>query len=406
MDFAPDPATEELTAAVRDFVHGTVVPAESIVAEQLAHTDDPIRFEPPALDELKAAARAQGLWNLFLPEATEGPELTTLQYAPLAELMGWSVDLAPEAMNCSAPDTGNMELLARFGTPQQHGDWLRPLLDGSIRSCFAMTEPAVASSDATNIATRIRRDGDEYVVRGHKWWASGAGRERCELLVVVGVTDPDADSHRRHSIVLVPRRADGVEIVRSTPVFGYDHAALGGHAEIRLNDVRVPASSLLGGEGQGFAIAQARLGPGRIHHCMRLLGQCERALALMCQRAQHRVTFGKLLSERDTIQSWIADSRIELEQARLLVLKTAWLIDTEGAAAARTEIAAIKVAVPKAACAILDRAIQVHGALGLADDLPLARSYADARYLRIGDGPDEVHRMTIARRELRRHEIN
>jgi acyl-CoA dehydrogenase len=405
MFFKFDDRTEELRAQVWDFVSKVVIPAEKDFEQETAEADDPLAFEAPVLDKLKAAARERGLWNLFLPHDDHGAGLSNLQYAPLAELSGWSVDLAPEAMNCSAPDTGNMELLAQFGTPLQKERWLEPLLEGRIRSCFSMTEPAVASSDATNISTRIEVQGDELVINGHKWWASGIMRNRCEVILLVGVTDPDAASHQRHSIVVIPRDTPGVNVLRSTPVFGYRHEAAGGHGEIVYDNVRVPVENLLGERGQGFTVAQARLGPGRIHHCMRLLGQSERALDLMCRRAGERVAFGKPLAEQGVIQEWIADSRIEIEQARLMVLKTAWLMDTVGASAARTEISAIKVIVPTVASKVIDRAMQVFGAMGMSDDVPLAKFYADARYLRIGDGPDEVHRRAVARRELRRHPV-
>jgi acyl-CoA dehydrogenase len=401
VDFDYSERTRLLRDELLDFMRSHVHPAEPRLDEHLRQTTDPLRDEPPVKAELKAAARARGLWNLFLPDPRWGAGLTNLEYAPLAEITGWSPDLAPEALNCSAPDTGNMELLALFGSDEQQRRWLAPLLDGEIRSSFSMTEPAVASSDPTNLETRIERDGDEYVVNGHKWWSSGALRDHCRLLLVLGVSDPDADRHRRHSMILVPMDTPGVRVLRSTDVFGYEHA--GGHAEIVYDNVRVPVENLLGEQGAGFAMAQARLGPGRIHHCMRLLGQGERALELMCRRASSRVAFGRHIADFDTVRHDIAESRIELEQARLLVLKTAWLMDTVGNKGARTEIAAIKVAVPRVVARIVDRAIQVHGAAGLSGDFPLARFYADARLLRIGDGPDEVHKASIARHELRRH---
>jgi acyl-CoA dehydrogenase len=404
MDFAPDPRTEELKLELLDFMERHVYPAEKVLAEQIAGSADPVRFEAPIKDVLKHEARARGLWNLFLPDSEHGAGLTNLQYAPLAEVTGMSHELAPEALNCSAPDTGNMELLHLFGSDYQKERWLNPLLDGTIRSCYSMTEPDVASSDASNIQTTIKREGDEYVINGRKWWSSGATRERCELLVVMGVSSPDANRHQRHSVVLVPRDTPGVTIVRSIPVFGYMHESFGGHAEIVYDNVRVPVEYLLGDEGNGFGMGQARLGPGRIHHCMRLLGQAERCFDLMCRRAIDRVAFGKKLSEQGVIQEWIADSRIEIEQARLLVLKTAWLMDTIGNKGARTEISAIKVVVPSVVCKVIDRAIQVFGGAGVSSDYPLAALYTDARYLRIGDGPDEVHRMSVARRELRRYE--
>ena len=401
MDFSPDPRTEELSEELWPFMRTYVFPAEQVLDEQVKGADDPFGFEPPIKDELKAEARSRHLWNLFLTDDENGAGLTNLQYAPLAEITGWSPGLAPEALNCSAPDTGNMELLNQFGTPEQKDRWLVGLLNGEIRSCFSMTEPAVASSDASNIETSIVRDGDHYVINGRKWWTSCALRDRCQLIIVMGVTNPEADRYRRQSMILVPKDTAGVEIVRSTSVFGYQHHAGGGHAEIIYNDVRVPADHLLGQEGGGFAVAQARLGPGRIHHCMRLLGQAERALDLMCRRVQERVAFGKPLAEQGVVQEWIAESRIEIEQARLLVLKTAWLMDTVGNSGARTEIAAIKVAVPNVVAAVLDRAIQAFGAAGVSEDFPLAHFWTDARYLRIGDGPDEVHKRSIARWELR-----
>jgi len=380
-----------------------IYPAEAVYAAQMSESGNP-NFHPPILEELKTEARKRGLWNLFHPhqdEAWGSPGLSNLDYAPLAEIMGRSPWLAPEAMNCSAPDTGNMEILAEFGTPEQQEGWLRPLLDGQIRSSFAMTEPDVASSDATNIRTRIERDGDQFIVNGRKWFISGAMSGRCRVAIVMGVTDPDAELHRRQSMVLIPMDTPGVSIRRGLSVFGYRSA--GGEAEIELRDVRVPASNLLGEEGGGFAIAQARLGPGRIHHCMRAIGMAERALDLMCRRALDRSAFGKRLAEHEVIADWIARSRVEIEQARLLVLKTAWLMDTVGKEGARIEISAIKVAAPEVATKVIDRAIQVHGAAGLSEDFLLAELYAAARALRILDGPDEVHAMVIARRELKRY---
>lgn len=402
MHFAFSDKTETLRAQLLNFMDVHVYPAEATLDKELRDSDDPLSSESDIKEVLKKKAREEGLWNLFLPDEKRGAGLTNLEYAPLAEITGWSPDLAPEAINSSAPDTGNMELLVHFGTDAQKLRWLEPLLDGEIRSCFAMTEPDVASSDANNIATRIERDGGEYVINGRKWWSSGAMRSRCELLIVMGVTDPSADRHARHSMILVPRDTPGVKILRSTHVFGYSHDAAGGHSEIEFTDVRVPIENILGVEGSGFPMAQARLGPGRIHHCMRLLGQAERAFDLMCRRAQERVAFGRKIAEFGGVQDAIADSRIEIEQARLLVLKTAWLMDTVGNKGARTEIAAIKVAVPQVAANVIDRAIQVHGGAGVSEDFPLAQFYADARYLRIGDGPDAVHKMLVARRELAR----
>jgi acyl-CoA dehydrogenase len=403
MDFAPDSRTTELAAQLRAFVDERVVPSESVFAAQ-AETSG---WDTPAvIEELKAEARSQGLWNLFLPREHHerhgyGAGLTNLQYAPLAELTGRSPLIAPEAVNSSAPDTGNMELLSLFGTDHQRAEWLEPLLAGEIRSVFSMTEPAVASSDATNIATSIRRDGDEYVVQGRKWWSSGAMSPRCRVAIVMGVTDPEADPHRRQSMILVPLDAAGVRIERATSVFGYTDGTHGGHAVIHYDDVRVPAENLLGEPGSGFALSQARLGPGRIHHCMRLLGMAERAVELMVDRVKARVAFGRPVAEQGIVQHWIAQSRIRIEQARLLVLKTAWLIDTVGNQGARTEIAAIKVAVPEVTRYVVDRAIQAHGGMGVSQDTPLAALYAQARLLQIADGPDEVHEMVIARRELR-----
>lgn len=403
MDFKPDPRVEQLEEQLWQFLRDEVLPVEHVMEEQLRTASNPLAYEPPILDELKKLARARGLWNLFLPDEKWGAGLTNLQYAPLAEISGWSPELAPEALNCSAPDTGNMELLALFGTPDQQDHWLVPLLEGEIRSCFSMTEPEVASSDATNISTAIERDGDEYVIRGRKWWGSGALRDRCKLLVVLGKTNPAGERHEQHSMLLVPRDTPGVRLIRSTPVFGYAHEAIGGHAEIVFDDARVPVENLLGDDGAGFAMAQARLGPGRIHHCMRLLGQAERALDLMCRRSRERVAFGKPLADQGVVQQWIADSRVEIEQARLLVLKTAWLMDTVGNRGARVEISAIKVAVPSVVERVIDRAIQLFGGAGVSDDVPLARFYAEARYLRIGDGPDEVHRRSVASQEMKRH---
>ncbi len=378
-----------------------VYAAEPVFHEQLLASGDP-HSHPPVIEELKERARELGLWNLFLPEPTEDvdvPGLSNAEYAPLAEIMGRS-HIAPEACNCAAPDTGNMEVLNQFGTPEQKERWLAPLLEGEIRSAFAMTEPAVASSDATNIELRIDRDGDEYVLNGRKWWISGAMRERCKILIVMGKTDPDAPTFRQQSMILVPRETPGVTIVRNLPVFGYVDQE--GHAEITFEDVRVPASNMLSEEGHGFLIAQGRLGPGRIHHCMRTIGAAERALELMCARAASRVTFGQPVAERANVQDWIAESRIEIDMARLLTLKAAWLMDTVGNKQARTEIAAIKVAAPNVALKVIDRAIQVHGGGGVSDDFPLASMYAHLRTLRLADGPDEVHKRSIARTELRK----
>ncbi|RKR91017.1 acyl-CoA dehydrogenase [Micromonospora pisi] len=401
MEFGFDARTAELHEKLHDFLIEHIYPAEPVHAAQVAEEADPWS-RPPVLDELKAVARERGLWNLFLPDPGYGAGLTNLQYAPLAELTGRSPHLAPEALNCAAPDTGNMELLAEFGSPAQRERWLRPLLDGEIRSAFCMTEPEVASSDATNIATRIDREGDEYVVNGRKWWSSGAMDPRCEIFIVMGKTDPDADRHRQQSMVLVPRDTPGVTVRRGMTVFGYTDGAHGGHAEVSFEDVRVPAENLIGGEGNGFAIAQARLGPGRIHHCMRLVGMAERALELLCRRTSERVAFGRPLAEQGVIRDWIAESRVRIEQARLLVFKTAWLMDTVGNRGAHTEIQAIKIATPAMAEWVIDKAIQAYGAAGVSQDTPLAALWAQARTLRLADGPDEVHRASLARRELRR----
>ncbi|HLU60317.1 MAG TPA: acyl-CoA dehydrogenase family protein [Pseudonocardia sp.] len=401
MDFAFDPHTEQLRARLLDFMESHVHPAEPVYHEQLDALDDPWAWDSvPVLAELRAEARRRGLWNLFLP-GEHGAGLTNLQYAPLAEITGRS-PLAPPALNCSAPDTGNMEVLSLFGTEAQRKQWLEPLLEGEIRSSFAMTEPAVASSDATNISTRIERDGDHYVINGRKWWITGAMNPNARIFIVMGKTDPTADRHRQQSMILVPRDTPGVEVVRGMEVFGYDDRDHGGHAELVFTDVRVPAENLIGNEGDGFAIAQARLGPGRIHHCMRSIGVAERAIELMCARAEERVAFGKPLADQGVIRDWIAEARVRVEQLRLLVLKTAWLMDTVGNKGAHTEIQAIKIATPATVQWILDKAIQVHGAGGLSQDFPLARAYASIRTLRFADGPDETHKNALARAELRR----
>ena len=402
MDFAFDARTEELQARLLDFVETQVYPAERVFHQQVAALENRWAWTTvPVLAELRAEAKSRGLWNLFLP-GEHGAGLTNVQYAPLAEITGRSGHLAPAALNCSAPDTGNMELIATFGTPEQRDRWLKPLLDGQIRSSFAMTEPEVASSDATNVATRIVRDGDDYVVNGHKWWITGAMNPEAEIFIVMGKTDPSADRHRQQSMILVPRDTPGVSVLRGMEVFGYDDHEHGGHAEIEFHDVRVPASNLIGAEGDGFAIAQARLGPGRIHHCMRSVGVAERALQLMCARADSRVAFGKALADQGVIRDWIAESRVRIEQLRLLVLKAAWLMDTVGNKAAHTEIQAIKIATPAAVEWIIDKAIQVHGAGGLSQDFPLASAFAGIRTLRFADGPDEVHKNSLARAELKR----
>jgi len=386
-----------ITAAVRTFMTERVYPAEAIYVAQLEAA--PTRWSiPPIMEELKAAARAAGLWNLFLPESELGAGLTNAQYAPLCEIMGRS-PIAPEVFNCAAPDTGNMEVLVRYGTPAQQERWLKPLLAGEIRSCFAMTEPAVASSDATNIECRIRRDGDHYVVDGRKWWTSGAMDPRCAISIVMGKTDPSASKHLQQSMILVPMATPGVEIVRPLTVFGYDDAPHG-HAEVVYRGVRVPAENILLGEGRGFEIAQGRLGPGRIHHCMRLIGVAERALSAMCARAASRIAFGRPLAEQGSLRHAIATSRIEIDQARLLTLAAAAAIDAGGAKSARKEIAMIKVVAPNMALAVIDRAIQVHGGAGVCQDFHLAQAYAHSRTLRLADGPDEVHLESIAKQEL------
>ncbi len=400
MEFAYSPRCEEYRERLLAFMDAEIYPAEAVYAEQMEASGDP-DFHPPIIEDLKAKAREHGLWNLFLPNEQWGAGLSNLDYAPLAEITGRSPVLAPEALNCSAPDTGNMEILAEFGTPEQQQEWLMPLLEGEIRSCFSMTEPDVASSDARNIRCRIERDGDEYVINGRKWWSSGAASDRCKLSILMGVTNPEADVYHRQSMVLVPLDAPGVRMVRRLPVFGFHDR--GGHPEMEFTDVRVPVTNLLGEEGSGFAIAQARLGPGRIHHCMRLLGMAERAFDLMCARAKARHAFGGPISDQGVVQDWIAESRIMIEQTRLLVLKTAWLMDTVGNKAARIEISAIKVAAPRTALYVLDRAIQTHGGGGVSDEVPLAALWAHARTLQIADGPDEVHKRSLARRELRRY---
>ena len=399
MDFAYSDRGRELLAQAERFMDECVYPAEATFAAQVAERPD-AWGSPPVMAELTKEARARGLWNLFLPHGEWGAGLSNVDYAPIAELTGRSPHLAPEAMNCAAPDTGNMELLAMFGTRQQQDRWLRPLLDAQIRSCFSMTEPDVASSDANNIATRVERDGDDYVVTGRKWWSSGAMSPRCKLSIVMGVSDPDGARHRRHSMVLVPMDTPGVHVVRPTHVFGYTDGPHGGHAEIVFDGVRVPAENLLGRPHEGFALAQARLGPGRIHHCMRLIGMAERALDLMCLRTVGRTAFGRPIADQGVVREWIAESRLRIEQARLLVLKAAWLMDTVGNKGAAMEIAAIKVVAPETARWVIDRAIQAHGAAGVSQDTPLASLYAHARTLQIADGPDEVHRRSVARGEL------
>jgi len=388
----------DLKKRLSDFLAKYVYPAEIRYFQQIREGD---RWQPvPIVEKLKEEAKRQRLWNLFLPASEYGAGLTNLEYAPLCELMGRSV-MAPEIFNCNAPDAGNMETLARYGSQEQKERWLKPLLDGQIRSCFAMTEPEVASSDATNIQSRIVREGDAYVINGHKWWTTGAGDPRCKIAIFMGKTDPSAERHRQQSMILVPMDTPGVTINRTLTVFGYDDAPHG-HGEITFKDVRVPASNILVGEGRGFEIAQGRLGPGRIHHCMRLVGLAERALEAMCRRVSSRVAFGRPLSEQGTIRADIANSRIEIEQARLLTLKAAYMMDTAGNKAARAEIAMIKVVAPNMALRVIDRAIQAHGAAGISDDFFLANAWASSRTLRLADGPDEVHREAVAKLELKR----
>jgi len=397
MDFEYSDKVKDLERRLVAFMNAHVYPNEPVFRQQIADGD---RWQPtPIVEALKPQARAAGLWNLFLPESEYGAGLTNTEYAPLCEIMGRSPGFAPEVFNCSAPDTGNMEVLVRYGTPGQRKQWLEPLLAGDIRSCFAMTEPDVASSDATNIQSRIVRGRDEYVINGRKWWISGAGDPRCKLAIFMGKTDPGAPRHKQQSMILVPMDSRGITITRLLPVFGYDDAPHG-HAEIVFENVRVPASNILLGEGRGFEIAQGRLGPGRIHHCMRLIGLAERALEAMCRRVKARVAFGKPLAEQGTIRADVAESRMALDQARLLTLKAAYLMDTVGNKTARAEIAMIKVVVPRMALRVIDRAIQAHGAAGVSDDFGLASAWAHARTIRLADGPDGVHREAIAKLEL------
>ncbi len=398
MEFDHSPRVRELLARLTSFMNAHVYPNEVVYDRQVAEGDRWVA--PPLLDALKAKAREAGLWNLFLPDSDLGAGLTNVEYAPLCEVMG-RVHWAPELFNCSAPDTGNMEVLVRYGTPAQQVRWLEPLLEGRIRSCFAMTEPAVASSDATNIETRIERRGDRYVINGRKWWSSGAPDPRCQVFILMGKTDPAAARHQQQSMILVPRDAPGITVLRPLTVFGYDDAPHG-HAETLFENVEVPLENMLLGEGRGFEIAQGRLGPGRIHHCMRLVGQAEVALEKMCRRALTRAPFGKKLSEQGVTQERIAEARIMIDQARLLTLKAAWMMDTVGNKAARAEIAMIKVMATNMACTIIDWAIQAHGGGGVSQDFGLAYAYAQARALRFADGPDEVHRAQIARLELKK----
>ncbi|CAM3741359.1 acyl-CoA dehydrogenase family protein [Tsukamurella strandjordii] len=402
MEFGYDAKTQELIAEVTSFMESHVYPAEETFHRQLGELDNRWAWDSvPILQELRAEARSRGFWNFFLP-GEGGAGLTNLQYAPIAEISGRALHLAPAVFNCAAPDTGNMEVLNEFGTAEQKQQWLTPLLDGSIRSAFAMTEPDVASSDATNIGLSIVRDGDEYVINGRKWWITGAMNPNCKIFIVMGKTAPDAERHRQQSQILVPRDTPGLEVLRGMQVFGYEDNNHGGHAEMRFTDVRVPVSNLIGEEGGGFAVAQARLGPGRIHHCMRSIGVAERAVELMCDRVSSRTAFGKPLSEQGVIRDWIAESRVRIEQLRLLVLKTAWLMDTVGNRGAHTEIQAIKIATPQTVQWILDKAIQAHGAGGLSQDFTLAEYYAGIRTLRFADGPDEVHKNSLARAELKK----
>ena len=400
MDFSMSLRSADLRERLLAFMDVHVYPNEGQFQQEIIASGDP-HHEPKVLRELQAEARNQQLWNLFLPNSKFGPGLSNTDYAPLAEVMGRSIDLAPAVFNCSAPDTGNMEILSDFGTPEQQELWLKPLLAGEIRSAFCMTEPDVASSDANNIEASITREGDVYVLNGRKWWATGAGRASCRLLIFMGRSDAAGPRHRQQSMVLVPTDTPGVRITRSLPVFGYEEAV--GHAEIEFSDVRVPLGNLLGEEGGAFAIAQARLGPGRIHHCMRAIGQAERAFDLMCRRSLGRAPFGRPLAEQGVVQNWIAESRVDLEAARLLVMKTAWLMDTVGNREAALEISAIKVLVPAVVERVFDHAIQTFGAAGISDDFPLAHGWAYNRTLRLVDGPDEVHKAAIARRELSRY---
>jgi acyl-CoA dehydrogenase len=399
MDFYYSEKVQKLRAELTEFMDEHVYPNEKTFQDQLNEAESRWTI-PPIMEELKDKAKAEGLWNLFLPDSDLGAGLTNLEYAPLCEIMGRS-PIAPEVFNCSAPDTGNMEVLARYGTPEQQERWLKPLLDGEIRSCFCMTEPDVASSDATNIQARIERDGDEYVINGRKWWSTGAGDPRCKISIFMGKTDPEAKRHEQQSMILVPLDTPGVEVERTLSVFGYDEAPQG-HGEISFDNVRVPKENILWDEGKGFAIAQGRLGPGRIHHCMRQIGVAERALELMCERVKDRVAFGKPLAEQGVIMEWIADSRMEIDQARLLTLNAAHMMDTVGNKEAKSEIAQIKVVVPNATLRVLDRAIQAFGGGGVSGDTPLAAFWAESRILRLADGPDEVHRVAVAKQELKK----
>ncbi|AXF55366.1 acyl-CoA dehydrogenase [Salicibibacter kimchii] len=401
MQFQYSEKVIDLQRQVNEFMETYVYPNEKLYEDQLNQQETRWSSVPPIMDELKEKAREKGLWNLFLPDSDYGAGLSNAEYAPLCEIMGRSM-IGPEVFNCSAPDTGNMEVLVRYGSEEQKKQWLEPLLDGKIRSCFSMTEPDVASSDATNIKTSIKREGNEYVINGRKWWSSGAGDPRCKIAIVMGKNDPNAAKHEQQSMILVPLDTPGVNIERTTPVFGYDDAPHG-HAEIVYDNVRVPADHMLWDEGKGFAIAQGRLGPGRIHHCMRLIGAAERALEDLCNRVQERETFGKKVSEQGVVQEWIAESRMDIEQARLLTLKAAYMMDTVGNKEAKTEIAMIKVVAPNMALRVIDRAIQAFGGAGVSADYTLAHQWANARTLRLADGPDEVHRRQIAKLELKKY---
>ncbi|RSK25350.1 acyl-CoA dehydrogenase family protein [Bhargavaea beijingensis] len=401
MEFIFSEKVKELQAQVTLFMNERIYPSESVYREQLYAGTDRWSAVPPIIEELKREAKEQGLWNLFLPDERYGAGLTNFEYAPLCEIMGRSA-IAPEVFNCNAPDTGNMEVLAKYGSEEQKQKWLLPLLEGRIRSAFAMTEPDVASSDATNIRSSIRREGHHYILNGRKWWTSGAGDPRCKVFIFMGKSNPDGPRHEQQSMILVPADAEGITVERMLPVFGYDDAPHG-HAEITFRDVRVPAENMIWGEGKGFAIAQGRLGPGRIHHCMRLIGAAERALGLMCRRAAERETFGRKLSDHGVVLQWIADSRIEIEQARLLTLKAAHLMDTVGNKEAKAEIAMIKVVAPNVAAKVIDRTIQAFGGAGVSEDVPLAAMYAGARSLRIADGPDEVHSQQVGRMEMKKY---
>jgi acyl-CoA dehydrogenase len=402
LDFSYSQRVKELQERLTAFMDAFVYPNELVYEQQLNEQESRWSAVPQIMEELKEKAKAAGLWNLFLPDSEYGAGLTNQEYAPLCEIMGRSL-IGPEVFNCNAPDTGNMEVIVRYGTEQHKEQWLKPLLAGEMRSCFSMTEPSVASADATNIEARIKRDGDEYVINGRKWWSSGAGDPRCKIAIVMGKTDPTANRHEQQSMILVPLDSPGVKIERMLPVFGYDHAPHG-HGDITFENVRVPVGNILWGEGKGFAIAQGRLGPGRIHHCMRLIGTAERALEELCKRVHSRTAFGKPLASQGVIQEWIADSRIDIEQARLLTLKAAYIMDTVGNKEARAEIAMIKVVAPSMALRVLDRAIQAFGAAGVSNDFTLAAQWANARTLRMADGPDEVHRAQVAKLELRKYQ--